>query len=147
MKHLDLLGTELKNDFFCDLFETYDTQVVYEYDRTHEGLADEYHANIPELGLQFVFDARQVLRTIFMRPVDSTTFNPFDPDEKRVPAFGSKREALRYADTNGLQYSQGAVEFMGKQRDWIRFENRESSIHYEFVDSELNMTTLQSGDA
>jgi hypothetical protein len=147
MKHLDLLDTELKSDFLCDLFETYDTQVVYEYDRTHEGLADEYHAEIPELGLQFVFDARQVLRTLFLRPVEATTFNPLDTNDERLPTFASKREALRYADAGGLQYSQGAVEFMGEQQDWIRLENELNSIHYEFVGSELRMITLQSGSA
>lgn len=36
MKHLDLLKMDLKSDFLCDLFETYDVQVVYEYDRTHQ---------------------------------------------------------------------------------------------------------------
>jgi hypothetical protein len=75
MKHLDLLGTELKSDFLCDLFETYDVEVVYEYDRTHEGLGDEYRAELPELGLQFVFDEKQILKTVFVRPVTATTFN------------------------------------------------------------------------
>ena len=54
MKHLDLLETELKSEFLCDLFEAYDVQVVYEYDRTNENLPDEYHAEVSDLGLQFV---------------------------------------------------------------------------------------------
>ena len=94
MKHLDLLGSELKSDFLCDLFETYDVQVVYEYDRTHENLADVYRAEIPDLGLQFVFDEGQLLQTLFMQPVEVTTFNPFEVDE-RIQRFASKREARR----------------------------------------------------
>lgn len=144
MKHLNLLNTSLKDDFFCDLFETYDTQVVYEYDRTHEGLSDEYRAEILELGLQFVFDSRQMLRTIFLRPIDPETFEPFNASDERLSTFASKQEALQYADANGLQYSQGAAELMGEQRDWIRFKNELSSIHYEFVGPELRMITLQS---
>lgn len=69
MNHLGLLHTPLKSDFFCDLFKTYDTVVSYEYDRMHENMPDEYHAEIPELGLQFIFDASQCLKTLFIKPV------------------------------------------------------------------------------
>jgi len=51
MKYLDLLGIQLKDNFLNDLFETYEVEVIYEYDRTHENLPDEYRAEIPDLGL------------------------------------------------------------------------------------------------
>ncbi|GAB5440516.1 MAG: hypothetical protein Fues2KO_08650 [Fuerstiella sp.] len=147
MRHLDLLGTGLKSDFLCDLFETYDVQVVYEYDRTHEGLADEYHAELPDLGLQFVFDAKQVLRTLFLRPVEVSTLNPFNPDDDRIQRFNTKADAIRYAHENGLQFSEGLAELMGEQKDWIRFKSDTHSIHFEFVDSELRLITLQAVSA
>lgn len=146
MKHLDLLGSDLKSDFLCDLFETYDVQVVYEYDRTHESLADEYRAEIPDLGLQFVFDENQLLRTLFIQPVEVTTFNPFEVDE-RIQRFASKREARRYAENNRIKITEGTADFMGEQRDWIRFESDTHSIHYEYMHSDLRIITLQTTNA
>lgn len=121
-------------------------QVIYEYDRTHENLPDEYHAEIPDLGLQFVFDANQMLRTLFMKLVEITTFNPFEDDEK-ISRFSSKPEARQYAKNNGVPTSEGEADFMGEQRDWIRFERDTHSIHYEYVNSELKMITLQTTTA
>ncbi|MEM8865386.1 MAG: hypothetical protein AAGF31_07525 [Planctomycetota bacterium] len=143
MHHLDLLGAPLKDDFLCELFETYEVQVEYLYDRTHEDLPDEYHAEIVDLGLQFVFDDRQALRTLFLTPVDISTFNPFEDDE-RVPMFVSKAEALNYASANGSNFTEGEADFLGEQKDWIRFESDAYTIHYEFVDGGLRKTTLQS---
>nr|CAP48508.1 putative integron gene cassette protein [uncultured bacterium] len=146
MKHLELLGTPLKSEFLFDLLETYDVQVVYEYDRTHENLPDQYHAEIPELGLQFVFDENQMLRTLFVAPVDITTFNPFEDDE-RVRTFASKSEARQHAKDNDVPSSEGEADFMGEHRDWIRFERASYSVHYEYVDSALKMITLQTTNA
>ena len=147
MKYLDLIGVDLKNDVLCGLFETYDVQVVYEYDRTDENLPDEYRAEIPDLGLQFVFDENQVFKTLFMQPVEVDTFNPFNEDDERLKRFDSKAEALRYASDNGERVTEGKAEFMREERDWIRFEHGSYSIHYEYVDSKLRMITIQAGDA
>nr|CAP47552.1 putative integron gene cassette protein [uncultured bacterium] len=146
MKHLDLLGTPLKSEFLFDLLETYDIQVVYEYDRTHENLPDEYHAEIPDLGLQFVFDENQMLRTLFIKPVEITTFNPFEEDE-RVRRFTSKPEVRQHAKENDVPTSEGEANFIGEHRDWIRLECDTHSVHYEFVDSALKMITLQTTNA
>lgn len=146
MKHLDLLGTPLKSEFLFDLLETYDVQVVYEYDRTHENLPDQYHAEIPDLGLQLVFDDNQMLRTLFMTPVEITTFNPFEDDD-RIRMFASKSEARDHAKENDVTTSEGEADFMGERRDWIRFERPSYSVHYEFVDSALKMITLQTTNA
>lgn len=147
MKYLDLIGIDLKNEVLCDLFETYDVQVVYEYDRTHEGLPDQYRAEITDLGLQFVFDEQQVFKTIFMEQVDVNTFDPFDGDDERLKIFGSKAEAFQYATDNGERISEGKADFMGEERDWIRFEHDTYSVHYEYVDSKLRMITIQAEDA
>ncbi len=56
MRYTEIIGEHLKSDFLCDLFETYDVEVIYEYDRTHENIEDEYHAEMEELGLEFLFN-------------------------------------------------------------------------------------------
>lgn len=144
MTHIDLLRTDLKCDILNDLFETYDVDIVYRYDRTCENLPDEYSAGIPELGLEFIFDSQQKLCTLFMKNVTSDGFNPFEQDEVGLPTFSSKTEAVSYASTNAIQISQGSAEFLGKIRDWIRFEYTNHSVHYEFIDSRLSMTTIQA---
>lgn len=146
MTHLDLLGTDLKSDFLYDLFETYDVEVVYDYDRTHEGIADVYRAEVPDLGLQFAFDEHQILKTLFIEPVEVTTFNPFQIDQ-RIQPFPSKEEAQRYARDNGARTSEGEADFMGEHTDWIRFDGDTHSIHYEYANKALRMITLQSNNA
>lgn len=143
MKYFDLLKTELKSDVLCDLFQAYDVQVIYEYDRSGENLPDEYHAEIPELGLQFVFDYKQVLRTLFLIMTDVSVQNPLDGEDERIRKFTSKSEALSYAVANDIRSSEGTAEFMGEQKEWVRFASDTYSIHYEYVDSELRMITLQ----
>lgn len=143
MYHIDLLGSHLKCDVLCDLFETYDVQVIYEYDRTKENLPDSYRTSIPDLGLGFVFNSEQNLETLFMESKDISTFNPFKSDQQRIPRFASKAEAFNFATSNELRYSQGSADFMGKQTDWIRFEQDTYTVHYEFVNLQLAKITLQ----
>lgn len=147
MKYLNLLGVDLKNDFLCDLFETYDVQVIYEYNRTHENLPDEYRAEIPALGLQFVFDERRIFKTLFMKQFAISIFNPFDEDDERLLKSGSKAEALQYTRDNGMPYSEGKADFMGEERDWVRLEYEGYSVHYEYVNFLLRRITIQAGDA
>jgi len=144
MKYLDLLGIALKDDRLCDLFETYDVEVVYEYDRTHENLADEYRAEIHDLGLQFVFDDKQRFKTLFIRQVEASTFNPFDEDDGALKQFGSKAEALQHAKASGDTTTEGKANFMGEEKDWVRFEHGSYSVHYEYVGSKLSMITIQA---
>jgi len=147
MKYLDLIGTRLKNDFLNELFETYDVEVVYEYDRTHENLPDEYRAEVPDLGLQFVFDENQIFSTLFMEQKEIATWNPFDEDDDRLKRFESKYSARNYAQENAINVTEGNAEFMGEERDWIRFDLSSFSIHYEFVGGILKKTTIQNEKA
>lgn len=119
----------------------------YNDDRTHEGLPDEYRAEIPDIGLQFVFDDRQVFKTLFIEQVAVNTFNPFNEDDERLKRFCSKAEAQLYASDNEERISEGKAEFMGEERDWIRFEYDSYSIHYEYVHSKLHMITIQAANA
>ena len=147
MNQLDLLGSDLKTEFLNDLFEAYDVEVIYEYDRTYENLPDSFTAAIPKLGLEFIFDENQKLKTLFWTQVKVESFNPFTHDDRKVKIFDTKEECLRYAETNGLKASDGSGIFMDEEREWIRIENSNHSIHYEFVDTKLKMITLQKGNA
>ena len=142
MNHIELLGTDLKSDFIIDLLETYDAEVFYDFDRLHEGTPDTYRTSIPKLGLEFVFNEEQKLRTLFIRPVEIETWNPFD--EKGIIKFSSKSEALGYAKKSGILIKEGKAVFMAEEKDWIKFEYETYGIHYEFVDASLKMITLQT---
>lgn len=142
MRHLDLLGTELKSDFLCDLFDTHDVDVTYRYDRTGENLPDTYDARIDNLGLQFIFDAQQVLVTLFITPVEVDSHNPLAEISESFPLFESKAAAQDFARTNGVRFAEGSAEFGGVNRDWIRLEYNTHSVHYEFRTAELGLITL-----
>lgn len=145
MNYRNLLGSHLKSDELCDLFETYDVQVVYAYDRNHEGLQDAYHAEIPDLGLQFVFDDNQLVRTLFVKPAEAGAgYNPFAQGEDKPALFPTKADALRHAITTTTAYTEGVADFLGEGRDWIRLEYDTHSVHYEYTKERLRMITLQA---
>lgn len=75
MEYAETLNMKLKSEFFIDLFETHDVDVIYSYDRLHEGMDDEYWAKIPKMGLEFIFDSQQRHRAIFMSQVEFSGFN------------------------------------------------------------------------
>ena len=144
MKYLDLIGLPLKHDVLNDLFETYEVEVVYEYDRTHENMADEYRAEVPDLGLEFIFDAGQKLSTLFMEQKEINTFNPFEERDERLKKFDSKNSARAYAEEKELKVTEGNADFMGEEQDWIRFDLPKHSIHYQYTSGKLKKITLQN---
>ena len=145
MKLNELLGANLMNDVLCDLFETYDVDVVFTYDRTHENIKDSYNAEIVDLGLEFIFDENRNLETLFIKPVNITTFYPFDFSE--LPRFKSKSEAMIFSNNNSIKITEGKTDFREKSSDWIRLDYESYSIHYEYVCSELYMITIMSGNS
>ena len=146
MKYIDILGEHLKDEFLIDLFETYDVEVIYSYDRSYENLEDEYHAAIPEMGLEFIFDASQELKTFFMKEVEHSGFNPFEGDDPRNVTFNSGSEAMKYAKEKSIDaVHQEAKDdsFFGEIPEWVKYNFKSYSIHYQFDDDGVNMVTLQ----
>lgn len=125
-----------------DLFETYDVQVVYEYDRTHENMPDEYHAKCEALGAQFVFDEHQVLGTIFLHLTAEDGVEPAVLSDSDVEVFGSKSDARDFAARMKVETSEGRASLFGTDRDWIRLEYSSHSIHYEFRPDVLSLVTI-----
>ncbi len=142
MNFLPLLKAHLKSDVMLDLLETWDAQVVYEYDRTHENRPDEYWASIHSEGVSLKFNEQQVLVCIFLYLTDTDGFAPIDLASTDIPQFPSVADAASYADKNQLRVSTGQGELFGQLREWIRIEYDDYWIHYEFRDGDLGLVTL-----
>ncbi|WP_334013538.1 hypothetical protein [Alteromonas sp. S167] len=135
MDIISLLGKKLKSVTINDLFEMYNVDVSYQYDRLEENVADNYSASIGELGLEFSFNTEQVLQTIFI-----TSENSFE----KINWFRSIREVENYCHENALIFEKRTSKFLGVFREWIKLYNFNCSIHYEFQDSTLRMVTLEA---
>jgi hypothetical protein len=142
MDFLALLESHLKSDLMLDLLEMWDAQVIYEYDRTHENMPDEYWASIHGEGVCFRFNDQQILDCIFLHLTDTDGFSPIDLSSTDIPHFGSLTDVAGYAKKKGLGVSSGQGELFGELRDWIKLECKGHSIHYEFRDNELALVTL-----
>ena len=150
MDYVDLLGTPLKNDILSDLFETYDVDVIYRYDRTHEGMADDYVAEIPKMGLEFLFDSSQSLSTVFMKLVDHSGFNPFRGTDPRSVTFKSGIEAMEYAKERSIDAMHSEAKHdavFGDVPEWVKFNFNSFFVHYQFHNGVVDMVTLQVQNA
>jgi len=147
MELIPLLHQILKSEILIDLFETYDVLVVYEYDRTYEGRADAYWAKIPSLGLEFVFNKSQVLKTIFVYVVPEDELVAADLNELGIDSFPSKQTAIESAIENSVHFTEGETNVFDDHRDWIKYEYSNYSIHFEYRDSVLSLITLEANNA
>jgi hypothetical protein len=147
MELIPLLGLDLKSDLITDFVENNDAHVSYEFDRLHEGTPDEYIATFPKLGLQLVFNEEQQLKTIFIHIEKEEEFEPANLEDTEITKFGSKTNALSFAKQNKIITTEGNAELFGIERDWVRFEYNNHSIHYEFRDGKLGLVTLQVKNA
>ena len=150
MEYIELLGSPLKCDVLIDLFETYDVDVVYRYDRNHEGMDDEYIAEIPEMGLEFVFDASQRLTTLFMKHTAHCGFNPFEGPDPRSVTFHTGIEAMKWAkerSISSVHQEPKTDAILGEIPEWVKFNFETFYLHYQFKDGTVNMVTLQAQNA
>ena len=150
MEYLEVLGTKLKSDFFVDLFETYDVDVVYRYDRLHEGKEDEYVASIPAMGLEFVFDSSQSLTTLFMKIVEHDGFNPFEGSDPRQAPFQTGAAAIEWAKEKSIDATHKEPQphpVFGEIPEWVRFNLETLYIHYQFKNGAVDMVTLGQNNA
>ncbi|EDM25262.1 hypothetical protein LNTAR_24823 [Lentisphaera araneosa HTCC2155] len=146
MKYTDIIGTNLKSDFLVDLFETYDVEVIYMYDRNHEDMEDEYRCSIEEMGLEFIFDNNQNLKTLFLNIVNHSGYNPFEGEDPRNSNFTSINEVIEYAKNNSLKYKfrEAGTEFIfGKIPEWAKVFYGNYSVHYKFENKTLFGVTIQ----
>ncbi|WP_334016216.1 hypothetical protein [Alteromonas sp. S167] len=138
MEIIKLLGNFLKSELLNDLFESYDVDVIYEYDRLNENAPDSYSASIDSLGLEFSFDSEQVLKTIFIQ--NRAHVNG-------VKIFHSVEDAKSFSNNNSLSFEQGTSKFLGNEREWVKVFFTGHSIHYEFQNATLQLIALEHGGA
>lgn len=146
MKFRDLLGSQLKSDFLIELFESYDVDVIYRYDRLYEGQKDEYVAKIPELNLEFLFDSSQRLITLFMNQLGYEECSLFSESDLRGSAFSTSKEAIDFAIHNGINYEHRQAKenrIFGEIPEWVKFNFEEYFIHYQFKNGGSSRVTLQ----
>jgi hypothetical protein len=92
MQLLPLLGRQLKDDHVIDVLEGFDMEVVYDFDRLHEGQPDKYWASSKPVGLQLGFDAAQTLDVVFLYISSSDGFAAFSQRDIDIPIFMTAAE-------------------------------------------------------
>ena len=137
MKILSLLNKTLKDDLVIEFLEMYEVEVVYDFDRTHEGLPDLYWASAKQAGIQLRFNERQILDTIFCYVKSRDEFEPIAPDSIGVPIFSSFDEAEQDCKNRGTKY-----KVPPSSQAWLRVFDSDGDAHYEFRDGCLSMVTL-----
>lgn len=137
-----LIGRHLKSSEVIDLLERWEAEVVYDFDRLHEGAPDGYHSSLPEAGLELVFDASQVLTTVFVHLQPDGDFSSFDVKGSDIEPFDSVEAVRRFATSEDLVSNHGSSSFDGMDRDWIRLEWSTHSVHYEFIEDRLHLVTI-----
>jgi hypothetical protein len=142
-----LLNCSLKSDELIELFEHYEVDVIYSYDRLHEGMEDNYYGSINELGLQFSFDEHQTLKTIFIYVDGNEEFEKANLSEFEISAYDDKISVIKFAKENGIEYTEGEASFLGEFRAWAKLSLSNYSIHYEFREGILGLITLQAKNA
>lgn len=142
-----LLNCSLKSDDLIELFEHYEVDVVYSYDRLQEGMEDKYYGSINELGLQFSFDGHQVLKTIFIYTNGNEEFKKANLSEFKIATYDDKVSIIKYAKESGIEYTDGEASFLGESRAWVKLALSNYSIHYEFKEGVLGLITMQAKNA
>ncbi len=150
MKYTEILGSKLKSEFLIDLFETYDVDVVYMYDRTYDGMEDEYRASIPDMGLEFLFNQDQSLIAVFMKQIEHDGHNPFTGLDPRKPDFNTAQEAVTFAEKKNIDFlhqEEQKDSLFGVIPEWVKFNFKDYFIHYQFNKTEVCTVTLQLQNA
>jgi hypothetical protein len=148
MKFLQLLGKRLKDDELLDLLEIYDAEVVYDFDRLHENMPDQYWAACMAQGILFSFNASQVLSTIFLYLDDLEGYTPIELVEiEDIQLFSSVQEIEAYCVTEGYVCKKGGRADVNPSKLWARIDKPNVSIHYEFVAGHLARITVSTKEA
>lgn len=142
MNFLSLLRKTLKDDEVIGVLESLEMEVIYDFDRLHEGRPDKYWAAAPTAGIQLQFDEAQTLDTIFFYIMPDDGFAACMQEDSDVPFFTTAAEVQAFGETQRLQISRGRADFLGVIRDWIRLGCETHSVHYEFHADALARVTV-----
>ncbi len=124
------IGDFLKSEAVIELLDLYDTNVIYRFDRMHEGEDDSYSASNEELGLEMKFDKAQKLIVIWIKSVNSAEIKKWIQWNN----FPSMADVENWAKKNNFGVRIGD--------NWIRADSKMVCYHYSFDSSGLSMVTL-----
>ncbi|MGF2687870.1 hypothetical protein ACQUWM_15310 [Marinobacter sp. DUT-3] len=144
MQFLSMLGKKLKSDDVIELLEHFDIDVVYDFDRLHEGMEDAYWASAHQQGFQFRFDEEQTLDVIFLYMAERHGFAPINEAEIEVPIYPSFVAAKESFEASGKEYTSSPSDDPSSElyQRWIKSMSDSHTVHYEFVDKRLRMITM-----
>jgi len=143
-----LIGQHLKGNEHLEMLELRDVDVIYEYDRTHEGMEDVYWAACREEGFQFRFDENQKLDVVFLYIEESEDFTSIDRSIIDVDVFNTFLEAKDSFEKSGVAYQNSPSEDPEDAwyQRWIKANHENYTAHYEFRDKILFRITLSKLD-
>lgn len=142
MKFLPLLGKKLKDDDVIEILEGLNMDVIYEFDRLHEGQPDIYWAASKPEGFQFRFDEAQRLDVVFLHITPSDGYAAISQRDSDIPFFSSTQEVETFGEAQHLRVEKGSADFLGISRKWARLGFVSHSIHYEFHAGTLALVTI-----
>jgi hypothetical protein len=143
---LPLLGKSLKDDDVINVLDDMEMDVIYDFDRLHEGQPDKYWAAAQEAGIQFRFDEAQTLDTIFLYIAPDQGFAACAQGQTDIPVLTTAAEVQSFGESHRLQVSKGRADFLGVISDWIRLGLDSYSVHYEFREGSLARVTVSRNE-
>jgi hypothetical protein len=147
-----LLGLHLKDDRVIDILETYNMQVIYDFDRDHENIADIYWAHAWEAGFLLRFDENQKLRTVYLYVIADEGHEAVQRDIVDVAVYETFDDAERAFKASGNTYEQSSGEpgdflrsegIVSMHKLWIKVNRGRYSAHYQFANGKISRVTLQ----
>ena len=143
MKLVDYLGKDLKSDEMIDLLQAHDLEVIYSFDRFHEGSPDEYNITDAAAGFQMRLDENQKVRTVFCYMGAEGGISAVDREIIGVPILNSISDVRRASDTMECEFSSNeGIEFLGRVLSWAKLTFGARAWHYEFEGGALRKITL-----
>jgi hypothetical protein len=146
MQFLPLLGKHLKDDEIIDVLDSMDMEVIYDFDKLHEGQPDCYWASSKKDGFRFRFDEAQTLNVIFIYTLPNNGFAGMPRNGCDVPFFTTIGEAEASGLMQKLEVTKGEADFLGVSRKWVRLAFATYSTHYEFRSGDLALVTITKKD-
>ena len=142
MNLVPLIGLGLKDPQIIEILESYEVDVVYDFDRLFENQPDLYWAHFYSEGLLFRFDARQHLDTIFIYLQPTDEFAAHSREELDIQLFASLEETRKFAESKGFEHTSSS----GKEGipEWVRVSHPTCYVHYQFGPEGLSLVTIMS---
>lgn len=143
MNFPDLVGAHLKSDEIIEILEQYELDVIFDFDRLHEGVPDAYHSSAYAQGFELLFDEHQNLQTVFLYVQPRHGFDAFPADSMVVPTYTNIQEAKAGFEASGTEYIENTAQIPNQPGlCWIKGDFGSYTVHYEVRDDMLEMVTI-----